>query len=87
MLTLSGLHRAGAKDEALSGDKRLRRDVSQLIGVMAKQGMVTDRQRLFLLAQVNTRAPPTAPHHTHGRRLRVKQPSRAVARPMVIKRG
>ena len=48
-----GLHRTGAKNEAQIGDKQLRRDVSQLIGLMAKQGMVTDRQRLFLLAQVS----------------------------------
>ncbi|CBJ25612.1 hypothetical protein Esi_0003_0321 [Ectocarpus siliculosus] len=38
-----------------SGDRRLRQDVSQLVAVMAKQGMLTDRQRLFLLAQVGRR--------------------------------
>lgn len=44
----------GSEDEETTGDKRLRRDVSQLVAVMAKQGMLTDRQRLFLLAQVRT---------------------------------
>ena len=43
---------AGPQDEDPSGDKRLRQDVSQLVAVMFKQKMLTDKQRLFLLAQV-----------------------------------
>lgn len=43
----------GSDSAESGGDKKLRRDVSELISVMAKQGMLTDRQRLFLLAQVN----------------------------------
>ncbi|CAM9970042.1 unnamed protein product, partial [Scytosiphon promiscuus] len=45
----------GSEEEDLSGDMRLRQDVSQLVAVMAKKGMLTDRQRLFLLAQVGRR--------------------------------
>lgn len=46
---------AGPEDEEPSGDKRLRQDVSQLVAVMFKQKMLTDKQRLFLLAQVGGR--------------------------------
>ncbi|CAN0046409.1 unnamed protein product [Ectocarpus fasciculatus] len=45
----------GNEGKEPSGDRRLRQDVSQLVAVMAKQGMLTDRQRLFLLAQVGRR--------------------------------
>ncbi|CAM9512453.1 unnamed protein product [Ectocarpus sp. 12 AP-2014] len=45
----------GKEGKEPSGDRRLRQDVSQLVAVMAKQGMLTDRQRLFLLAQVGRR--------------------------------
>lgn len=51
-LLSSGPCDAGSGDEEPSEDKRLRQDISQLVAVMFKQDMLTDRQRLFLLAQV-----------------------------------
>ncbi|CAM9553514.1 unnamed protein product, partial [Ascophyllum nodosum] len=45
----------GTYDVETSGDKRLRQDVSHLIAVMDKSKMLTDRQRVYLLAQMGQR--------------------------------
>ena len=46
-----------------SGDKRLRQDVSHLIAVMDKSKMLTDRQRVYLLAQVRKVSKPATRIH------------------------